>query len=88
VRVVRLAYSSTLKIDAVRSSETSVDFYQTIRHHILEDSSLHSYRNENLKANGFVFVLAPYENNWLYHCDVSLVRIDSYVSWNEVYEQL
>jgi hypothetical protein len=34
------AYSSTLKMDAVRSSETSVKFYQIIWHHSLEDSTL------------------------------------------------
>jgi hypothetical protein len=55
VRVVRLAYSSTLKIDGVRSSETSVNIYQTTRHHILEDSGLHIYRSENLKSNGYVW---------------------------------
>jgi hypothetical protein len=34
-----LAYFSTLKMEAVRSSETSVNFYQTTRHYIPEDST-------------------------------------------------
>jgi hypothetical protein len=40
-----------LKIDAKRSSETSVDFYQTTRCHLPEDrpNSLHSHRCENFK---------------------------------------
>jgi hypothetical protein len=34
------AYSSTLEMKAVRSSETSVNFYPTARHYITEDSTL------------------------------------------------
>jgi hypothetical protein len=36
-----MAYSSTLKMEAFRSSELSVDFYQTGRRYIPEDSTLH-----------------------------------------------
>jgi hypothetical protein len=34
------------------SSETSVYFYITTRHHIAEDSTLHSHRLKNLKSEG------------------------------------
>jgi hypothetical protein len=40
--VAYFAYSSTLKIEAVRSSELSVNFYQTARCHIPEDDNVHS----------------------------------------------
>jgi hypothetical protein len=38
-------------MDAVRSSETSVTFYQTTRRHNPEDSTFHSNHSENLKSN-------------------------------------
>jgi hypothetical protein len=44
-----LADSSTLKMEAVRSSETSVHTRST-RRHIPEDGILHSRRRENLKS--------------------------------------
>jgi hypothetical protein len=44
------AYSSTLKMETTCSSETSVDFKQTIRRYIPEDSTLHNHRSENLKS--------------------------------------
>jgi vesicle coat complex subunit len=37
-----LAYTSTLKMEAVRSSEFSVHFYQTARRHIPEDDNVRS----------------------------------------------
>jgi hypothetical protein len=43
-----LADFSTLKMEAVRSSETSVHTRCTLRH-IPEDGILHSHRRENLK---------------------------------------
>jgi hypothetical protein len=39
--VAYMTYSSTLKIDALCSTETSVRFYQTARRHVLDDSTLH-----------------------------------------------
>jgi hypothetical protein len=42
------AYSSTLKMEAMCSSETSVDFQRTTRRYIPEDSTLHNNRCENL----------------------------------------
>jgi hypothetical protein len=40
--VASLVYLSTLKTEAVHSSETSVNFYPTTRHHIPEDGTLTS----------------------------------------------
>jgi hypothetical protein len=45
-----LAYSSTPKIEAIYSSETSVDFQRTKRRYIPEDIALHNHRRENLKS--------------------------------------
>jgi hypothetical protein len=45
-----LAYSSTFKMDAICSSETSVDFQRTTRRYIPEDGTLHNHRCENLKS--------------------------------------
>jgi hypothetical protein len=45
-------FSSTLKMEAIRSSETSVYTIST-RRHIPEDSILHSYCRENLKSYNF-----------------------------------
>jgi hypothetical protein len=47
--VIFLVYYSTLKMEAMCSSETSVNFYQATRHRIPEDTSVHSHRCENLK---------------------------------------
>jgi hypothetical protein len=49
-----LAYSSTLKMEAILSSETSVEFYQTARRYASKDRSLHSHRCENLIANKII----------------------------------
>jgi hypothetical protein len=42
--------SSTLKIKAICSSETSVKTQRTTRRHIPEDDTLHNHRCENLKS--------------------------------------
>jgi hypothetical protein len=44
------AYSSTLKMEAICSSETSVGFQRTTWRYIPEDSTLHIHRCENLKS--------------------------------------
>jgi hypothetical protein len=44
------SYSSTLKMEAICSSEMSVDFQWSTRRYILEDSTLHNHRCENLKG--------------------------------------
>jgi hypothetical protein len=43
------AYSSTLKMEAIFSSETSVDFQRTIQRYIPEYSTLLNHSSENLK---------------------------------------
>jgi hypothetical protein len=45
-----LDFSSTLKMEALCSSETSVATQQTTRRHIPEDDTLHNHRCENLKS--------------------------------------
>jgi hypothetical protein len=55
-----LAYSSTLKMEATRSSETSVDFYRTTWRYIPEDRTLHNYICETLNpTNIYIKVLQP-----------------------------
>jgi hypothetical protein len=44
------AYYSTLEMEAICSSETSVDFQRATLRYIPEDSALHSHRCENLKS--------------------------------------
>jgi hypothetical protein len=46
------AFPTTLNMEIVRPSETSVIFYRTKNNHIPEDSSFHNYRFEGLKFNG------------------------------------
>jgi hypothetical protein len=54
--VTSLACSSTLKMKATCSSETSVHFQRTTRRYIPEDRTLHNYRCENLKSYNTVTV--------------------------------
>jgi hypothetical protein len=44
------AYSSTLKMEAIFSFETSVDFQRTTQRYIPGGSTLHNHRCENLKS--------------------------------------
>jgi hypothetical protein len=46
-----------LVMEAVRTSEKSVDIYMTTRHYIPEDSELHTRRRENLKSHNSFHVL-------------------------------
>jgi hypothetical protein len=48
--VSRLVCSSTLKCEAIFSSEMSVAFPRTTGRHIPEDRTLHNIRCENLKS--------------------------------------
>jgi hypothetical protein len=45
-----LNYSSTLKMQAIRSSETSGTTLRITRRHIPEDDTLQNHRCENLKS--------------------------------------
>jgi hypothetical protein len=44
------AYSSTLKMETILSSEMVVDFQWTTQHYIPEDSTFHNHHCENLKS--------------------------------------
>jgi hypothetical protein len=44
-------YYSTLKMESARSSESSINFYQTTRFNIPEDSTPYNHRRENLKSH-------------------------------------
>jgi hypothetical protein len=44
------AYSSTLKLEAIYSSESSVDFQRTTRRYMPADGTLPNQRRENLKS--------------------------------------
>jgi hypothetical protein len=48
--------SSTLKMEAICSSETSVDTQRTTRRYIPEDDTLHNHRCENLKSYMFIYI--------------------------------
>jgi hypothetical protein len=41
---------TVLMMEAASTSETLLNFYQTTRHNIPEDSHLHTRRRENLKS--------------------------------------
>jgi hypothetical protein len=47
------AYSSTLKMEAICSFETSVGFQRTTRRYIPEDRTLYNRRRENLRSYGW-----------------------------------
>jgi hypothetical protein len=49
-------------MQALFSSETSVDFHRTIRFYISEDTTLHGHRYVNLKSNFFIFVCIYFQN--------------------------
>jgi hypothetical protein len=48
-----------LMMEAVSTSITSVNFYETVRRNIPEDSHLHTRRRENLKSHLVLFRYAP-----------------------------
>jgi hypothetical protein len=65
------AYSSTLKMERIFSSETSVDFQRTTRRYIPEDSTLQNHPCENLKSYTILTVVrrepvTMTESNYLY----------------------
>jgi hypothetical protein len=43
-------YCSTMKKEAARASETSMEFYRNAGHNIPEDSILHSHRYDSLTS--------------------------------------
>jgi hypothetical protein len=50
-----LAYSLTLKVETIRSSETSIDFQRTERRYIPDDSTLYNHRCEYLKSYKLIY---------------------------------
>jgi hypothetical protein len=46
-----------LIMEAARTSETSVNFYQTTQRYNPEDSHLHTHRRENLKSYLVLFLV-------------------------------
>jgi hypothetical protein len=49
LHIASSAFSCTMKMEAVFSSETSVKLYTIIRRQIQEDSTIHSYCCENIR---------------------------------------
>jgi hypothetical protein len=45
-------FAASMVMEAARTSETSVSFYQSTRRNNPEDSYLHTRRRENLKSRG------------------------------------
>jgi hypothetical protein len=82
--VSSLAYSSTLKMKAKCSSETSVDFQRTSRRYIPDDTTLHDLRCENLKSHtrSLLFFLSSQwsESVFLLQCRFPALRLRWYHS--------
>jgi hypothetical protein len=47
---IAVFWAIALMMEAARTSETLVNFYQTTRRFNPEDSNLHTHRHENLKS--------------------------------------
>jgi hypothetical protein len=58
-------YSSILNMEAICSSETSVDFQWTTRRYIPEDRTLHNHRFENLKLYKILYIASTGKRNLL-----------------------
>jgi hypothetical protein len=81
-----------LKLEAVLSSETLVNFHQTTRCYIPEDSTRHSHHFENLKSNTLNLrssldvkdqVLHPHKTDKFTDCiDISPVTVQSSAPYN------
>jgi hypothetical protein len=71
VSEVRIASVIALMMEAVRTSETSVNINFTTRRHIPEDSKLHTRRHENLKSYISLNVHMKTERGcgWDYSCN-------------------
>jgi hypothetical protein len=54
--LVCCSYTLTLKMEAAHPSEILVNFYQTTWHHIQQNSSLHGYFHENLRADKIISI--------------------------------
>jgi hypothetical protein len=63
-----LADFSTLKVEAIRSSETSVQSTRSTQRHIPEDDILHSHRRENLKS--YMLKFSSAKGTRAHHCQL------------------
>jgi hypothetical protein len=61
-----LTYSSILKMEAVHSSETSVNFYRTTRRHTPEDSTIYCWFLKGIACPGFACGISFCEGQRLY----------------------
>jgi hypothetical protein len=57
-----LAYSMTLEMEVICSSETFTGFDSTARCYIPEDGTLHSFCRENLKSNITILIICTNES--------------------------
>jgi hypothetical protein len=73
-----LVYTSTLKMEATCSSETSVDFQQNTQCYILEDRTLHNHRCETLKSS-------PNQFSYMSHT-CTHVRLHIQLKWSINYD--
>jgi hypothetical protein len=69
-----LASSTTLKLEAVGSSETSVNFFQSTLRHILRSNNLHSHHHKKFKSCLFIRIWS-YTETSKYFCRTSELRI-------------
>jgi hypothetical protein len=66
-------FSSTLKMEAIRSSETSVASQQTTRRYIPEDDTPHNHCCENLKSY-IRYILIKYQDTFINASDNALKK--------------
>jgi hypothetical protein len=67
-------------MEAIRSSETSVQSTTSTQRHTPEDGILHSHRRENLKSYNLIFVLNP--GNFGVSSEARLMR---WMVWPDAY---
>jgi hypothetical protein len=67
--------SSALKMEAICSSETSVETQRTTRRHIPEDDTLHNHPCEKLKSYMHIMFMFKYINGLYYFMKVSIFCI-------------
>jgi hypothetical protein len=53
----KMAYTSMLQVEALGSSKTFLNIYQTTCHNMSEDSNLHSSQSTNRKSHNIFFYL-------------------------------
>jgi hypothetical protein len=80
----------TLKMEAICSSETSVDFQRTTRRYITEDRTLHNLQLANLHSQNFNQLGLPGASDkylcFSRHCSLNLCRYKEYSNVDNVYK--